>query len=46
MQELLAALAAEGGPIQDLAVQIAVYGVEESGGIDFSFDRPSGKNAA
>ncbi len=46
MQELLTALAAEGGPIQDLAVQIAIYGVEESGGIDFSLDRPSGKNAA
>lgn len=46
MHELLAALAAEGGPIQDLAVQIAIYGVEESGNLDFNFDRPADKNAA
>ena len=46
MHELLAALAAEGGPVQDLAVQIAIYGVEESGALDFSFDRSSDKNAA
>jgi len=46
MHELLAALAAEGGPIQDLAVQIAIYGVEESGGLDFQFDHPTDKNAA
>jgi hypothetical protein len=46
MHEMLAALAAEGGPIQDLAVQIAIYGVEESGGLDFAFDRPTDKNAA
>ncbi len=46
MHELLAALAAEGGPIQDLAVQIAIYGVQESGGLDFNFDRPTDKNAA
>jgi len=46
MQELLTALAAEGGPIQGRAVQIAIYGVEKSDDLDFSFDRPSGKNAA
>ncbi len=36
MHELLTALAAEGGPIQELAVQIAINGTEATGGLNLS----------
>lgn len=45
MHELLAALAAEGGPIQELAVQIAINGVEHAGGLNLG-NLPSDKSAA
>jgi len=45
MHELLAALAAEGGPIQELAVQIAINGVENTGGLNLGNLR-SDKSAA
>ena len=45
MLELLVALAAEGGPIQDLAVQIAINGVEATGTLNLG-NLPSDKSAA
>ena len=46
MHELLAALAAEGGPIQDLAVQIATYGIEAGRGSNLTSHRPTDQHAA
>lgn len=45
MHELLAALAAEGGPIQELAVQIAINGVDHAGGLNLG-TLPSDRSAA
>ncbi len=45
MHELLAALAAEGGPIQELAVQMAINGVDAVGGLKLG-NPPSDKSAA
>jgi hypothetical protein len=46
LHELLAALAAEGGPIQDLAVEIAIYGIDDAGGIARDFRSPPDQDAA
>ena len=45
MHEMLAALAAEGGPIQELAVQIAINGVEGTGNLSVG-NLPTDKSAA
>ena len=45
MHELLAALAAEGGPIQELAVQMAINGVEATGGLNIG-NLPTDRSAA
>lgn len=45
MHELLAALAAEGGPIQELAVQIAINGTDATSGLNLG-NTSSDKSAA